>query len=76
MPPPHGADGKLYVPMFDGKVSVVKDIGSGGQILSQIDLGSSCLAAPAVAHGRILIPIQKEIVLFWKGYKSKAFPEQ
>ena len=31
---PTWADGKLYVPMFDGKVSVVKDNGEEGEIIS------------------------------------------
>ena len=70
---PTWADGKLYVPMFDGKVSVVKDIGSGGQILSQIDLGSSCLAAPAVAHGRILIQSKKKLYCFGRDINPKPF---
>ena len=52
---PTWADGKLYVPMFDGKVSVVKDNGEDAQIISQVQLEGSCLAAPSVAHGRVFI---------------------
>jgi len=70
---PTWADGKLYVPMFDGKVSVVKDLGSTGKILSQIDLGSSCLAAPAVAHGRVLIQSKKKLFCFGEDTNPKTF---
>ena len=48
---PVWADGKLYIPMFDGKVSVVKDLGVEAELLSQFDLGNACLAPPSVAHG-------------------------
>ena len=61
---PTWADGKLYVPMFNGKVFVVVDEGEKGNILSEIDLGSTCLAAPAVAHGRVFVQSKKMLFCF------------
>ncbi len=67
------ADGKLYVPMFDGKCFVVEDAGNRGKILSSIDLFDSCLAAPAIAHGRILIQSKKRLHCFGNPKPTKAF---
>lgn len=61
---PTWADGKLYVPMFNGKAFIVKDEGTYGKVQSEIDLGSACLAAPAVAHGRVYIQTKKKLFCF------------
>ena len=70
---PTWADGKLYVPMFNGKVFVVKDTGEEGKILSEIDLGSACLAAPAVAHGRVFVQSKKKLHCFGTNTTAPAF---
>ena len=70
---PTWADGKLYVPMFNGKVFVVVDEGEKGNILSEIDLGSACLAAPAVAHGRVFVQSKKMLFCFGSGEDAPAF---
>ena len=70
---PIWADGKLYIPMFDGEVSVVKDLGSEAELLSQFDLGSACLASPSVAHGRILVQSKKKLYCFGQDIKAKPF---
>ena len=70
------ADEKLYVPMFDGKVSVVKDLGSEGKILSQVQLEGSCLAAPSVAHGRIFVQSKKRLYCFGSDQVAPAFISQ
>ena len=67
------ADGKLYVPMFDGKVFIVKDLGNQGEVLSEIDLGSACLAAPAAAHGRVFVQSKKKLYCFGKDLPAPAF---
>ena len=41
---PLWADGKLFVPMFDGKISVVVDEGDSGRILGKTTLDGACLA--------------------------------
>lgn len=70
---PTWADGKLYVPMFDGRVSVVKDIGNEAEILSQMQLEGSCLAAPSVAHGRVFVQSKKKLYCFGTGKTAPAF---
>lgn len=73
---PTWADGKLYVPMFDGKVSVVKDKGDEGEIISQVQLEGSCLAAPSVAHGRVFIQSKKRLYCFGSDQVAPAFVSQ
>jgi outer membrane protein assembly factor BamB len=69
---PLWADGKLYVPMFDGKVSVVSDQGDSGKLLSVLGLDGACLAAPSAAHGRIFVQTKKRLYCF--GSDSPAPP--
>lgn len=73
---PTWADGKLYVPMFDGKVSVVKDKGDEGEIISQVQLEGSCLAAPSVAHGRVFVQSKKRLYCFGSDQVAPAFVSQ
>ena len=73
---PTWADGKLFVPMFDGQVSVVKDSGKEGIILSQVQLDGSCLAAPAVAHGRVFVQSKKRLYCFGSNRLAPAFVSQ
>ena len=69
---PTWADGRLYVPMFNGKVFVVEDAGDSGKVINEMDLGSACLAAPAVAHGRVFVQSKNKLYCF--GSKSPAPP--
>jgi outer membrane protein assembly factor BamB len=69
---PTWAEGKLYVPMFDGKVFIVVDKGNTGEMISEMDLGSACLAAPAVAHGRVFIQTKRKLFCF--GSADVALP--
>ena len=73
---PTWADGKLYVPMFDGKVSVVKDNGEEGEIISQVQLEGACLAAPSVAHGRVFVQSKKRLYCFGSDQVAPAFVSQ
>lgn len=70
---PTWADGRLYVPMFNGKVFVVQDKLEYGKILSEMDLGSACLAAPAVAHGRVFVQTKKALHCFGSSDPAPAF---
>ena len=67
------ADSKLYVPMFDGKVFIVTDEGESAKIHSEIDLGSACLAAPAVAHGRVFVQSKKKLYCFGSDTPAPPF---
>ena len=73
---PTWADNKLYVPMFDGKVSVVKEDGIEAKIISQVQLDGSCLAAPAVAHGRVFVQSKKRLYCFGSNRVAPAFISQ
>ena len=70
------ADGKLFVPMFDGKVSVVSDEGESGKIISHTELDGACLAAPAVAHGRVFVQTKKRLYCFGSDVSAPAFVAQ
>lgn len=70
---PTWADDKLYVPMFDGHLFVVEDQGEFGEILNEIDLGHACLAAPAIAQGRILVQSKKKLHCFGNSKKPSSF---
>ena len=70
---PTWADGRLYVPMFNGKVFVVEDEGERAAVLSEMDLGSACLAAPSVAHGRVFVQSKKKLHCFGAGTPAPAF---
>ncbi len=70
---PTWADGKLYIPMFNGKAFILKDEGTYGKVLSEIDLGSACLAAPAVAHGRVYIQTKKKLFCFGSDREPTPF---
>jgi len=73
---PTWADNKLYVPMFDGKVSVVKEDENEARIISQVQLDGSCLAAPAVAHGRVFVQSKKRLYCFGSNRVAPAFISQ
>ena len=73
---PTWADGKLYVPMFNGKFYVIADRGNRGEILSELDLGSACLAAPSVAHGRVFVQAKRKLFCFGSDSPSPAFVAQ
>ena len=70
------ADGKLFVPMFDGKVSVVSDEGDSGRLISKTELDGACLAAPAVAHGRVFVQTKKRLYCFGSDAPAPAFVAQ
>ena len=73
---PTWADGKLFVPMFDGKVFIVVDEGDSGKVISEIDLGSACLAAPSVAHGRVFVQTKKKLYCFGSAKPAPPFVVQ
>ena len=70
------ADGKLFIPMFDGKVSVVSDEGDSGRLISKTELDGACLAAPAVAHGRVFVQTKKRLYCFGSDAPAPAFVTQ
>ena len=70
---PTWADGKLYVPTFNGKFFVIKDTGDKGEIISKMDLGAACLAAPSMAYGRVFVQTKKKLFCFGSDQSAQAF---
>ncbi|MEC8044531.1 MAG: PQQ-binding-like beta-propeller repeat protein [Verrucomicrobiota bacterium] len=70
---PTMAGDTLFVPMFNGKVFIVKDEGQEPKVLSEMDLGSACLAAPAIAHGKVFVQSKKKLYCFGAADSSPAF---
>ena len=67
---PLWADGKLYVPMFDGKCFIVRDNGDSGEKLDEVQLDGACLAAPSASYGRLFVQSKKRLYCF--GSKTPA----
>ena len=67
---PLWADGKLYVPMFDGKCFIVRDNGDSGEKLDEVQLDGACLAAPSASYGRLFVQSKKRLYCF--GSKTTA----
>lgn len=52
---PVWGDGKLYVPMNNGSLYIIRPSDEGAEILQKLQLEGNCLGAPAIANGRILV---------------------
>jgi len=74
---PTYADGKLYVPMNDGKLFVLKPNDTGAEVLSEVDFGEgvSCLGAPAIWNGKVYVYTTKKLYCFGKaGGNAEGLP--
>ena len=60
------ADGKLYVPMLDGSLYIIKPDDSGAKILDKIQLEGNCLGAPSVWNGQIYVHTSERLYCFGK----------
>ncbi|MBI5768334.1 MAG: PQQ-binding-like beta-propeller repeat protein [Verrucomicrobia bacterium] len=65
---PAYADGKLYVPLHPGTVTVLKDAGDKAQILSVNQMGAPCLGAPSFYGDSVFIFTKEGLHCF--GVKS------
>ncbi len=65
------ADGKLYVPMADGKAYVVRPHDDHGEILNEADMGAVCLAAPSAYDGKVFVQTKEALHCF--GSKNGKF---
>ena len=59
-----------------GMFFVVKDKGNSGEVLNEIDLGHACLAAPAIAQGRILVQSKKQLHCFGSPKNPSPFKKE
>jgi len=70
---PAWADGKLYVPMNNGTLHVIRPTDAGPEVLSETQLEGNCLGAPAIANGRIYVHTTERLYSF-AGGKGGALP--
>ena len=61
---PLWADGKLYVPMLDGKLFVIRPDAAAPVILSERQLDGGCIAAPAAHAGRVYVHSKNRLYCF------------
>lgn len=61
------ADGRLWVPLFDGTFAVVKAGRDGGGVLSTTKLGGKALGAPAIVDGRVIVHTTERIYVWGDG---------
>ena len=69
---PGYADGKLYVPMLDGTVHVIKPGDSAGTVVSVNEMGAPCLGAPAFYEDEVFIYTKAALHCFGPKMKTKA----
>ena len=58
------ADGKLYVPMTDGSVHVIRPSDGGPERLGKFQLEGECLGAPSVWDGRLYVHTTEKLYCF------------
>ena len=66
------ADGKLYIPMVDGALHILKPDDNGAETLCRIQLEGSCLGAPAVWNRRIYIHTSERLYCFGASKKTSV----
>jgi len=71
---PAYGDGKLYVPMNNGSLYVIRPSDDGPQILSQTHLEGNCLAAPSIWNGRIYIHTTQRLYCFGAAGRTVLAP--
>ena len=64
---PLAADGKLYVPLTNGKFFCLAVGREGAERLGEVQLEGNCLGAPAVSGGRIYVHTTDRLYCFGKG---------
>ncbi len=70
-------DGLLYIPLLEGKLSVVKPGATDAEIVQEIKLDGDCLGAPSVCDGTLYVTTTKHLYAFPipnKGIKVDAAP--
>ena len=69
---PTYGDGKLYVPMLDGAFYIIKPSDDKAEILSHVELETTCLGAPAIYGGKVYLMTKTGLHAF--GNKEGKFP--
>lgn len=61
---PVWGDGRLYVPMNDGSLHVLRASGDEHELLSTTQLEGNCLGAPSIAGGRVYVHTTERLYCF------------
>jgi outer membrane protein assembly factor BamB len=68
------AAGKLYVPLQNGMLFVLRVNDTGVEEVSKSQLAGNCLGAPAVANGRLLVHTTEKLYCFGSANAPAAAP--
>jgi outer membrane protein assembly factor BamB len=73
------ADGKLYVPMQDGALHVLRPSDQGAEELGKVQLEGECLGAPGIWNGKIYVHTTAKLYCFGSkegGHNLPAWPAE
>lgn len=80
---PAMADGILYIPMYEGKLFVVKPGDTDAEILHEIALDGNAIGSPAICNGKVYVHTTEKLYRFgidtdsiaWKEGPDNTWPE-
>ena len=64
------ADGKLYVPMIDDGLYILRPSDEGAEVLAHIKLAGKCLGSPAVGGGKVYVHTTEKLYCFGTGREA------
>jgi outer membrane protein assembly factor BamB len=67
-------DGKLYIPVQEGKLHILKPTDSGAEETCVVQLEGNCLGAPAIWNGKIYVHTNKKLYCWGKKGKGVFGP--
>ena len=68
------SEGKLYIPMVDGELHILKVNDDGVEVLDTESLAGGCLGAPTAWNGRIYIHSKEKLYCFGKKGNNPGLP--
>ncbi len=69
------ADGKLYIPMWNGWFFIVKPGDKAGEVLHKVKLEGACIGSASVWNGRIYVHTSKKLYCFGKREGATSTPK-
>ncbi len=80
---PAMADGILYIPMYEGKLFVVKPGDTSAEILHEINLVGNAIGSPAICNGKVYVHTTEKLYRFgidtdsiaWNDAPDDAWPK-
>jgi hypothetical protein len=61
------ADGKLYVPLWNGSFYIVRPGDDGGEVLNHVKLAGQAIGSPSVFNGRVYVHTTEKLYCFGDG---------